>query len=183
MLKPIRNILLVIVALFILQACANTQAADAGTQSLRLTQPGHDIFGTIQEAVNRLLASESTDWQKVDTEALRQHLIDMKHFTEDVVVVSQSDIDGGALINIQVPDVALVSVERALAAHPAQLKQESGFDMLVEQNGNDFDLSVTTVNPDEVKIIRGLGYIGLMAYGGHHVDHHWMMISGQHPHN
>jgi hypothetical protein len=49
-----------------------------------LTEPGNDIFGTIQEVVQKLEANPDTDWSQVDLEALRQHLIDMKAFTEEV---------------------------------------------------------------------------------------------------
>ena len=44
------------------------------------------------------------------------------------------------------------------------------------------ELTTTTENPGEVSKIRGLGYIGLMASGGHHQLHHWAMATGVNPH-
>jgi hypothetical protein len=41
------------------------------------TLPGQDAFGTISEIVRLLDADPRTDWNKVDLERLRQHLIDM----------------------------------------------------------------------------------------------------------
>lgn len=147
-----------------------------------LTQPGNDVFGTMQEAINSLLASPDTNWQHVDTEALRQHLLDMKHFTENVTIISQTEIEKGALIRIKATAEALPSLERALAAHPQQLKSESGWSMLVEQTADEFTLTVTTDVPQDITKIRGLGYIGLMAYGQHHQRHHWMMVQGMSAH-
>ena len=43
--------------------------------------PGQDAFGAIQEIVRILAADPTTDWSKVNLEALRQHLIDMNDVT------------------------------------------------------------------------------------------------------
>ena len=63
-----------------------------------------------------------------------------------------------------------------------QMKAETGWDMQVENIDNVFTLTVTTPIPDEVVKIRGLGYIGLMAYGNHHQPHHWAIATGNNPH-
>ena len=143
-----------------------------------LTYPGNMIFGTVQEAVNRLLASPDTDWKKVDVEGLRQHLLDMKNFSENVLVLSKQNISNGLEVTIKVEPNALSSLERVLSAHPAQLYQESGWTMEVVQLEDEFTLTITTEVLDEVEKLRGLGYFGLMVYGNHHVSHHWMMIQG-----
>src|SRR6516165_7172350 len=38
---------------------------------------GQDAFGAIQEVVQILEADPTTDWSKVNIDALRQHLVDM----------------------------------------------------------------------------------------------------------
>lgn len=48
--------------------------------------------------------------------------------------------------------------------------------------GETWRLEVTTADPVEVSKIRALGHGGLMAYGGHHLPHHWMLGTGRHPH-
>jgi len=45
------------------------------------TQPGQAAFGAMQEIVALLQADPTTDWSKVDIDALRQHLIDMDEVT------------------------------------------------------------------------------------------------------
>jgi hypothetical protein len=41
---------------------------------------------------------------------------------------------------------------------------------------------VTGRTPQDADKIRGLGYIGLVAYGKHHQAHHWQMATGSDPH-
>jgi hypothetical protein len=149
-----------------------------------LTEAGNDAFGTIQEVVVKLLANPDTDWDKVDLEALRQHLIDMENFTIHVKVLETRDIDNGVEFSVKgTSKGAYDSLQRMFSAHPAILKQESGWDMQVTENRNKtFTAQVTTTKPAEVAMIRGLGYIGIIAYGQHHQLHHWQMATGKHPH-
>ncbi|MCF7805330.1 MAG: hypothetical protein K9N46_09185 [Candidatus Marinimicrobia bacterium] len=87
-----------------------------------LTMPGNAVFGTIQEVIRELEADPNTDWSQVDLEALRQHLIDMHHFTINVEMLSKSNIDTGMKIIIA-PTVpaAKQSLERVLDAHTHML--------------------------------------------------------------
>lgn len=45
------------------------------------TMPGQDAFGALQEIVRILEADPQTDWEKVDMDGLREHLIDMNEVT------------------------------------------------------------------------------------------------------
>lgn len=148
-----------------------------------LTEAGNDAFGTMQEVVDRLIANPDTDWDKVNLEALRQHLVDMDHFTKQVTVVRQRKIKNGVEIVVQ-PDNenAARSLARAMSAHPAMLKQEAGWDMQVEPQANGYRLTITSPKLLDARRIRGLGYIGIMALGQHHQAHHWMMANGEDPH-
>ena len=145
-----------------------------------LTEPGNDIFGTIQEVVQKLEANPNTDWAQVDLEALRQHLLDMKAFTEKVEVVSKEEVENGVEIKVQSnTERAEEALNRLLKMHPNMLKKEKGWDMQAEQNEGDWIVRCTTDIASEVKKIRALGYIGLLAEGAHHQRHHWMIATGQ----
>jgi len=148
-----------------------------------LTEPGNDAFGTIQEVIQKLNSDPNTDWSKVNIEALRVHLVDMNDMTLNVEVISQSDIPNGlkAVIEPTTPR-ANNALERVFKAHPNQLKSETGWDMKVTKTEKQYTIEVTTSNKKDIDKIRGLGYIGLMAYGAHHQPHHWMMASGENPH-
>ena len=78
---------------------------------------------------------------------------------------------------------ALQSMSRVLSVHPSQMKEETGWNMVVTNNNGIFTIAVTTDQLQDVDKIRGLGYIGIMAYGNHHQPHHWAMASGDNPHS
>ena len=148
-----------------------------------LTRPGNDVFGAIQEAVRQLEADPATDWRKVNLEALRQHLIDMRHFTEDVDIVAQKPIDKGIeiIVHATIPG-AIPALDRAFNAHPKVLKSETGWDMTASKDKDKYKLRITTDDATQVDKLRGLGYIGIMAVGKHHALHHWALAKGQAPH-
>lgn len=149
-----------------------------------LTEAGNDAFGTIQEAIRALEADPTTDWSKVNLEALREHLVDMNNMTLKVTVLAQQPLANGVAITV-VPDSARVaaSLDRVFAAHPAMLQAETGWTMTVRKENMRYKITVTTPNPAEVAKIRGLGYIGILATGAHHQAHHWAMARGMDPHH
>jgi hypothetical protein len=162
-----------------------TKSPAASTSSATpLKEAGNAIFGTIQETIKMLDADPKTDWEKVDLEGLRQHLIDMENFTSGVDVLSKKNLDKGAEIVIRAKsEAAHHSLERALKAHPSMMESETGWTMGVKQNKEKFTLTIETQKPEEVAKLRALGYIGVMALGDHHQVHHWMMASGSNPHD
>jgi len=149
-----------------------------------LTESGTDIFATIQEVIKKLSADPTTDWSKVNLEALRQHLRDMYEFSYNVDVLSQQPIAGGVSIIVKPLTVgAEKALDKVLKAHPMMLKMETGWTMQASKKNGKYHISTTTTKPEEVDKIRGLGYIGLLAIGNHHQPHHWAMAKGQNPHH
>lgn len=149
-----------------------------------LTAPGNDAFAAIQEVVQKLLGDPNTNWERVDLEALRQHLVDMQHFTLNVEVIVQKAIDGGVEFTVKpTAPGAAPALARLFSAHPDVLKQESGWIMTTAKNPDgSYTARVTGNSAEEVWKIRGLGYIGIVAYGSHHPAHHWQMATGGAPH-
>ncbi len=156
----------------------------ASSSNTPLTAPGNDAFAAIQEAVGQLLADPNTDWSRVNLEGLRQHLRDMQNFTFNVEVTAQKPIDGGVEFTVKpTTPGAAASLGRLFSAHPMILKQESGWDMKTKKNADGSTTArVTSAKAEDAVKIRGLGYIGLIAYGKHHQLHHWLMATGNNPH-
>lgn len=151
--------------------------------SSSLKAPGQSVFGTVQEAVRRLEANADTDWSEVDVAALHRHLKDMHHVALHVTVEAQAPIDGGVRLRVRpTREAARMSLNRVLDAHPHMLQQETGWTMAVDEEEDAYVLRVTTDDPAEVDKIRGLGYMGLLAYGDHHQRHHWHLVQGGDPH-
>lgn len=148
-----------------------------------LEEIGNAPFASIQEVVAELNARDDTDWSRVDLEALRQHLVVMQRFTTDVEVVEREEIDGGLRVVVRGQDAETHRTLRgALGAHAPTLEREMGWTVTVTGVEDRIVLEATSDTPDEAERIRGLGYIGLMASGSHHREHHWQIATGEQPH-
>jgi hypothetical protein len=108
----------------------------------------------------------------------------MNDMTLHVDVTSQTPIKNGVK-SIVKPTTkrAASALARVFAAHPYQLQKETGWIMKVTKDGDKYILETTSKNANDADKIRGLGYIGLMAFGMHHQVHHWMMAIGKNPHS
>lgn len=160
-----------------------TSEGAQAAESTVLQAPGHDVFGTVQEAIRRLEADSTTDWSEVNVQRLHRHLRDMHQVALNVAVEEQASIANGVRLRVRPEGKdADASLERVLDAHPHMLKQETGWTMAVEETGDTYVLRVTTDDADDTDKIRALGYMGLLAYGNHHQRHHWHLVKGQHPH-
>ena len=149
---------------------------------ITLTEAGNDAFGSIQEVIKKLNDDPNTDWSKVNIEALRAHLSDMQDMTLNIKIISQKNIPNGVEVTIKATTPrAYGALKRVFKAHPKQLKKETGWDMKVEEKDKNFTMRILTSKKNEIDKIRGLGYIGIMAYGAHHQPHHWMMANSKKP--
>ena len=131
------------------------------------TMPGQDAFGAIQEIVRILDADPKTDWSKVDLEALRQHLIDMNEVTLNADAAPKQ-IDGGLEIAVTGSGRTLVAIQRMVPRMRRSERPSTDGAPRRHHLPNGELLTVTATDPKEVQHIRGLGFIGLLASGGHH---------------
>ena len=153
------------------------QAALSGQPTL----PGQDAFGAIQEIARILEADPETDWSKVDLEALRQHLIDMNDVTLKADAAPKQ-IDGGLAITITGTGRTVGAIHRMVLAHAREINGLHGWRVKATALPYGALLTVTSSDPKEVRHIRGLGFIGILASGAHHQPHHLMMAKGEFPH-
>lgn len=148
--------------------------------STPLSAPGNQIFGAIQETITALEQDPNTNWEQVNLEVLRQHLLDMKAFTEEVEVLEKQPIEQGVELQVKPStERAKVALKRVLSMHSMMLKKEKGWSMESEREKGVWTITCTSTNSNDVPKIRALGYIGLLAAGAHHQHHHWMIATGQ----
>lgn len=133
------------------------------------SEPGQGAFASIAEIVQILRQDSDTDWEQVDLNRLRTHLIDMDALVtlSDVV---QANIDHGVKISIDREGREGEAASRMVPAHGPVLKSETGWESQVEMNDSVITWTVTSVS--EAHIIQALGFYGLMAVGNHHAPHH-----------
>ena len=143
--------------------------------------PGQAAFGAIQEIVNLLQADPKTDWSKVDIDALRQHLIDMDEVTLRAVV-RKEPIDNGLRMTVTGTGRTLEAIQRMIPDHAREIDGTNGWTVRAAPNADSVVLTVTAANAAEAVKIRALGFMGIMAQGGHHQRHHLAMAKGEMAH-
>ena len=142
------------------------------------TQPGQDTFGAVQEIVAVLEADPATDWSKVNLDALRVHLIDMNEVALHADAAVER-IDGGIRVAVTGTGRTLAAIQRMLPEHAREMNGKNGRVEQAEPRPDGITLTVTATDPKQISIIRGLGFISVMASGGHHQMHHLMMAKGE----
>ena len=144
-------------------------------------QPGQGAFAAIQEIVQILEADPTTDWSKVDIEALRQHLIDMDNVTLHAEVKSEP-AEGGVAFVVSGTGKVRDSIQRMVTAHAATMNGVDGWQFVAVSTEAGATLTVRTPASDVVKL-KALGFIGVLTRGMHHQMHHLMIARGNDPHN
>jgi hypothetical protein len=158
------------------------RSVDTGNgPTARPMQPGQGAFAAIQEIVEILENDPSTDWSKVNIDALRQHLIDMNNVTLNAIVKSEA-IAGGMRFTVNGIGLVRDSIRRMVTAHAATMNDVDGWTFAAAQIDDGAILTVRVPAKDTQKL-RGLGFLGVMTHGMHHQQHHLMIARGGNPHH
>ena len=142
------------------------------------TEPGQGAFGALQQIVQILEADPHTDWSKVNLDALRAHLIDMDRVTLDAHAAVHP-IHGGNRITVTGTGRTLVAIQRLLPEEAMHLNGMHGWHLAATRVGDGVILTVTTGDPKQVAMIRGLGFAGILASGDFHPRHHLEIARGE----
>jgi hypothetical protein len=145
-------------------------------------QAGQAAFAAVQEIAELLERAPDVDWQKVDLEALRQHLIDMDNVTLRARIESR-EVEGGASFTVIGEGDVKASILRMVPAHAATVDGQHGWRFAHEPHPSGAVVTVRAAQEADVAKIRGLGFIGLLARGMHHQQHHLMIALGDAPHH
>lgn len=142
------------------------------------TEPGQGAFAAIAEIVVLLQSDPATDWERVNIENLRQHLIDMDNVTLRSDVMADP-VPGGGIFRVTSPDEAVAhAIRRMVTAHAATIDGRDGRTMTAAPTPAGADL---TVSGDDNQI-RAFGFIGVMTVGMHHQSHHLAIATGKNVH-
>lgn len=180
------SLLCLVFACSAVPACLQAQMDHAAMQkpqaaAAMTTASGQAAFATISEIVRKLKADTSTDWSKVNLEALRQHLIDM----DNVVMradVKHSNVAGGVSLDVTGTGKVTGAIRRMLTMHAMALNMDGAYVATASDIPDGVRMRVTakdTSNAQAVALVRGLGFAGLIAEGDHHAMHHMMVAKGE----
>lgn len=144
------------------------------------TQGGQAAFAAITEIVALLEADSTTDWSKVDLEALRQHLVDMDAVTLRARM-KQTPMPADLTMDITGDVQVSASIRRMVGAHAPMLEALGGWRASTSPIPGGLWFVVVASNAKDaatINRIRGLGFIGLMTQGAHHAQHHLAIAKG-----
>ena len=152
------------------------QEQTQGVGGSPLSEPGQSAFAAIAEVVRQLEADPDTDWNNVTLDVLREHLRDMDVVTIDSVAVAE-DVEGGVRFTITGSPTVAPSITRMALGHADVMDGVDGWSYSAEALDNGAVLTVLVPAEDLAKL-KALGFYGMLASGGHHQPHHWMMANG-----
>ncbi len=158
----------------------HSQHMAASEMQATVSEPGQGAFAAIGEIVALLMADPATDWDKVDIDALRAHLVDMDLVTTQASV-TRADIEGGERFTVRGEGDVAGAVQRMVLAHAAFMDGTDGWHMTAEPVAGGAVLEVTVPEADRAKL-AGLGFFGVLSWGMHHQAHHLAMATGGTPH-
>jgi len=141
-----------------------------------LTEPGQGAFAALTEVVSLLNADPSTDWQTVNIQALRDHLVDMNNLILRTKVETLQ-INDGLRFEIDKSLAANGAAMRMVPAHSTVLENETGWITSIQSNDETLIWEVTST--EAALNIQKLGFFGLMATGDHHREHHLAIATGK----
>ena len=142
---------------------------------------GQDAYAAIAAIVAMLEADSTTDWSKVNIEALRQHLLVMNDVTLGARAV-QTPVTGGARMDVTGEGRVAESIRAMLHAHAPELERMGLYRATVEDIPRGARLTVTATDGRDAKTvakIRALGFMGLLTLGAHHAEHHIALARGE----
>ena len=141
------------------------------------TEPGDASFAAISEIVKILAQDPDTDWERVDIDALRVHLVDMTQLILGASVETE-EIPNGLRMTISRSGRPGEAASRMVPVHGPVLAGETGWSSTVVSNEGLITWTVTDPEDGDVSQIRSLGFFGLMATGDHHREHHIAIAKG-----
>ena len=152
----------------------------ASTAATASAPAGQDAFAALSAVIAALEADSTTDWSKVNIEALRQHLIDMDFVTMRSEV-AQRVVPGGIQMDVTGTGRTLLAIRRMAVSHTNMLDQSAEYHATAAEIPGGARLTVTAKNAADTQMvarIRGLGFAGIMTEGDHHARHHLALARG-----
>lgn len=140
-------------------------------------EAGQAAFAAIAEIVTILTNDPDTDWEKVNIDQLRDHLVDMNSLTTEAEV--EKSVNGDTVeFKISGQGKTLRAIQAMVPAHAKELAKIPGWRVTAETTDTGAILRVESDNATELTKINALGFFGLMATGAHHQPHHLGMAKG-----
>ena len=188
-LKPVKVVAVVGVALLVFGAVKlignkhNPDAinhAMAGHGASVLKEGGQSTFAAIIEVISVFEADDKTDWDAVDIDGLRSHLLDMNDLVINTNAVTQvlNDKQIRYEITANGGNDSLGAIHRMVQAHSRFIEQSRGWDIEASTHDSGATVTITSDNDTDLVRLKALGFYGFMSLDSHHQAHHYQIAMG-----
>lgn len=178
------SVLVALVSLSLLAAekhSGHTSGMDHGAMThdvVQLREGGQATFAAIIEIVATLEQDTKTDWDAVDIDGLRAHLIDMNHLMLETQATTSTPGDAQIRFDITGAAASIPSIHRMVPAHSRFIEQSRGWKIEPELNDAGATLTITIDDAAWLNRLNALGFYGFMSLDSHHQAHHYQMALG-----
>jgi len=139
---------------------------------------GQATFSALIEIVGLLEQDPNTDWDKVDIDGLRAHLLDMHHLI--LFTKANTSILGDTQIQFDITGTkeSIPAIHRMAPAHSRFIEQSRSWQIDAALHDNGATLKITVDSENTLQRLNALGFYGFMSLDSHHQAHHYQMAIG-----
>lgn len=149
------------------------------SNELQPTQGGEAAFAAIIEIVALLEQNPDTDWDTVDIDLLRSHLLDMNQVMLNTTASKEVLSANAIRFTVNANEGSIASVKRMVPTHSHFIQQVRGWEIQPELTNNGATLTISSEDTHTIKRLNALGFYGFMSLEAHHQAHHYQMAKGQ----
>lgn len=157
---------------------ANMNHAVMNNDNAQLQEGGQAAFASLIEIVAMLEQNAKTDWDNVDIDGLRAHLMDMNHLILDTEAKTSFTENAQIRFDILGSAASIPSIHRMVPAHSRFIEQSRGWIIGHELNDVGATITITVNDRTQMSRIKALGFYGFMSLDSHHQAHHYQMAIG-----
>lgn len=148
----------------------------------QLEEGGQATFSALIEIVSMLEQDPNTDWNAVDLDGLRAHLLDMNYLILNTEATKSIIGDTQIQFDIRGTTLSIPSIHRMVPAHSHFISQSRGWTIEPELNDDGATLTITVEDSSTLNKLKALGFYGFMSLDSHHQAHHYQMAIGKSSH-
>jgi len=142
-------------------------------------ESGQATFAAIIEIVSLLEQDDNTDWEAINIDGLRAHLLDMNHLILNTEATKSKNGDSQIQFDVRGTTASIPSIHRMVSAHSRFIEQSRGWKIEPEINDKGAKLTITVENGAALNRLDALGFYGFMSLDSHHQAHHYQMAIGR----
>ena len=139
---------------------------------------GPFVFAELSRVIDILERDHDTNWDQVDLDALRDHLIDMELVFSQAL--SATEIEGTTVkFSVTSVDPKVFRAAKDMAtAHGGFLPSSSGYVWKTQATEDSVVIEISAATSDLATKAAALGFFGMLTLDDHHSFHHEMMARG-----